>query len=349
MQLYSEIYNCYYNIIHDLLSRKGPISKEELSAVVSEKGFSETMLYLIPKLDSGEWGFFEKDNDLYISTLSNKPPMVLSLLEKRWLKAILNDPRIWLFLDEETFNSINNALNHDNDISGSSKKHDSTLQQKTDVSYKLSPLFSESDFYIYDRFSDGDNYEDENYRRNFRTILSAIETGQYLNISFNTHRSNRVHYWYLPCKLEYSVKNDRFRLLALESRRRSHFMLHIINLSRIEEVIETGEFASEIPDINEYITREYNPEPVTLLITNERNALERTMLQFANYKKNTVHIDDNTYKCEIYYNKSNETELLIEVLSFGPAIRVIGNEHFLKMMKKRLQRQRDLLAPQPQN
>ena len=120
--------------------------------------------------------------------------------------------------------------------------------------------------------------------------------------------------------------------------------MHIINLSRIEEITETGKFAAEIPDINEYITKEYNKEPVTLLITNERNALERAMLQFANYKKNTVRIDDNTYKCEIFYNKSNETELLIEVLSFGPALNVIGNEHFLKLLKKRLQRQQELLT-----
>ena len=320
MQLYSEIYNCYYNIIHDLLRRNVPISKDELSSVVSNKGFDETMLYLIPKLNSGEWDFFEKENNMYISKLNNEPPFVLSLLQKRWLKSILSDNRISLFLDDETLSSFNTAL------------------------CDIEPLYKDSDFYIYDRFADGDDYSNADYRKNFRTILSAIQTRQYLNISFNTHRENRIHYWYLPCKLEYSVKNDRFRLLALESRNRSRFTMHIINLSRIEEITETGKFAAEIPDINEYITKEYNKEPVTLLITNERNALERAMLQFANYKKNTVRIDDNTYKCEIFYNKSNETELLIEVLSFGPALKVIGNEHFLKLLKKRLQRQQEFLT-----
>lgn len=319
MQLYSEIYNCYYNIIHDLLDQTGPISKDDLSSTIFKNGFSETMLYLVPKLNSGEWGFFVKDNDMYISTLNNKPALVLSLLQKRWLKSILSDKRIQLFLDESSLASINNALKD------------------------IEPLYNESDFYIYDRFSDGDDYSDENYRNNFRTILSAICSRQYLNISFNTHRNNRIHYWYLPCKLEYSVKNDRFRLLALEGRGRSQYVLHIINLSRIESITETGEYADKSPDINEYITKEYNDEPVTLLINNERNALERAMLQFANYKKNTVRIDDNTYKCDIYYNKSNETELLIEVLSFGPTIKVIGNEHFLKLLKQRLTRQCQLL------
>jgi len=89
-------------------------------------------------------------------------------------------------------------------------------------------------------------------------------------------------------KASTSLKNDRFRLLALEGRGRSQYVLHIINLSRIESITETGEYADKEPDINECIIKEYNDEPVTLLINNERNALERAMLQFANYKKNRV-------------------------------------------------------------
>ena len=319
MQLYSEIYNCYYNIIHNLLCKSAPFTGEDLSSVISEKGFDETMLYLIPKLDSGEGNFFEKDNNLYISKLNNKPEPVLSLLQKRWLKSVISDPRISLFLNDEALDSVRDALD------------------------EIEPLYNESDFYVYDRFTDGDDYTDINYRQNFRTILSAIKNKQYLNISFNTHKNNRHHYRYLPCKLEYSIKNDRFRLLALESRNRSRFRMHIINLNRISEITKTNQFSKDLPDINDYIRREYNDEPVTLLISNERNTLERAMLQFANYKKNTFRIDDNTYKCEIYYNKSNETELLIEILSFGPTIKVIGNEHFVKILKQRLTRQCQLL------
>ena len=74
-------------------------------------------------------------------------------------------------------------------------------------------------------------------------------------------------------------------------------------------------------------------------IINKRNALERAMLHFANYEKNTVKIDENTYECLIYYNQSMETELLIEVMSFGPMLTVTGNERFLKALKERLKKQ----------
>ena len=63
------------------------------------------------------------------------------------------------------------------------------------------------------------------------------------------------------------------------------------------------------------------------------------MLHFANYEKNTVKIDENTYECLIYYNQNMETELLIEVLSFGPMLTVLGNEKFLDLLKARLERQ----------
>ena len=66
------------------------------------------------------------------------------------------------------------------------------------------------------------------------------------------------------------------------------------------------------------------------------------MLQFANYEKSTRKLDEDTYECLIYYNKDNEIELLIEILSFGPMIKVVGNETFLRQIKERLKRQATL-------
>ena len=67
------------------------------------------------------------------------------------------------------------------------------------------------------------------------------------------------------------------------------------------------------------------------------------MLHFANYEKNTSKIDEDTYECLIYYNKNMETELLIEVLSFGPMLTVMGNKRFLHSLKSRLHRQISLM------
>jgi len=40
-----------------------------------------------------------------------------------------------------------------------------------------------------------------------------------------------------------------------------------------------------------------------------------------------------------------ETELLIEVMSFGPMVKVVGNEKFLRTLKERLNMQSQLPSP----
>ena len=78
-------------------------------------------------------------------------------------------------------------------------------------------------------------------------------------------------------------------------------------------------------------------------IRNERNALERCMLRFANYEKQTVYEpESDTWLCSIYYDPADETELLIDLLSFGPVIRILGPEKFLNEVRRRVKRQHEL-------
>ena len=67
------------------------------------------------------------------------------------------------------------------------------------------------------------------------------------------------------------------------------------------------------------------------------------MLHFSNYEKRTRKIDEDTWECLIYYNRSMETELLIEILSFGPTVKVTGPDSFVALVKERLKRQAAIL------
>ena len=196
-------------------------------------------------------------------------------------------------------------------------------------------------FYYYDRFSHADDFSDPVYQQNFRTILSAITNRQYLDITYESKQNHRVHHHYLPYRLEYSIKNNKFRLLGILKRERFGNAIEILNLDRIKDLALLPEFRKDVSDIDERIRASYYKEPVRMHIYTNRNALERAMLHFANYEKSTKKIDDNTYECLIYYNKKMETELLIEILSFGPMIKVLGNELFLEQLKFRLKYQKN--------
>ena len=82
---------------------------------------------------------------------------------------------------------------------------------------------------------------------------------------------------------------------------------------------------------------------MTVEIIDVRNALERAMLHFANYEKETRQISDTVYHMKCSYNKSDETEVLIRILSFGPMLRVLEPASFVKQINERLLRQAKLI------
>lgn len=323
MELFSEIYSCYFQVMRRLLTCQNALTIDEIRSRICKEGFEESLLAMIPKLENGSWNLFERENELYLSKIDAAFLTPLSSLQKSYLKALLSDPRMALFLSQEQFEALGGMLD------------------------SVEPLWSQEQIYYYDRFADGDPYTDETYRCNFRTLLSAQKRSQYVDLDYNSPSGTRVHHYYVPVRLEYSVKNDKFRLLALKHVKGGRLRLETLNLARIQKVCLIDKcFTSQI-DLNTLIQDSYYKEPLRLHIINKRNALERAMLHFANYKKNTRKIGENTYECLIYYNQSMETELLIEVLSFGPMLKVIGNDRFLDSLKNRLKKQMELTQKYP--
>lgn len=335
MNLFSDIYNCYYQVMKNILSQPGALSEKDIRSITEQEGFEESPLFIIPKIFSGEWDFFVKRDNVYISKLQDGFMQPLSKLQKCYISALLLDEKICLFFNEDELSRLKKIF------SG------------------FSPLWLPDDFYYYDCFSDKDDFSSPAYIHIFQTILSSIKSRHCTSFVYKGKNSTNRHD-VLPCRLEYSIKNGRFRLIAvpvsclnrismyntmnMPDLETSHnIRIETYNLCNICEISPLFQYTGQMPDINKAIIKSYYKEPVRLLIKNRRNALERTMLQFANYEKNTVKIDDDTYECCIYYNKNVETELLIEVLSFGPLIKVTGNSGFLWQLKMRLKKQAQLM------
>lgn len=318
MKLFSEIYNCYYQVLKSILNTQKYTTQNDLYTHIQDLGYKESALFIVPKIINGEWNLLKKEGNVFLSKINNNFYVPLTTLQTSFLKSVLSDEKMQLFLDNKQICSLQ-ALFAD-----------------------ITPLWIPENFYYYDRFSNKDNFTNPAYIQNFRTLVTAIKNKQHVDILYHSRTGRRIRHWYVPCRLEYSIKNNKFRLLSLENHHNKYPSIETINLDRMEKVTLLDKYEKKRPNINKFIKRSYYKEPVQLIIKNERNALERTMLQFANYEKDTKKIDENTYECLIYYNKSVETELLIEILSFGPMVHVIGNEDFLKLVKERLRKQKRL-------
>ena len=296
--IFNEIYSAYYNAVAKIISAviDGNTDSKALDKIVAENAFGESMFSILPALKSGKWQLVNHDMSTQIK---HKPTMPLTLLQKQWLKAISLDPRVKLF---------------DVDFEG--------LED-------VEPLFTQEDYYIYDKYSDGDPYEDEKYISHFRTILKAMNEGKNLKIEMTSRKGKTVYARCVPESLEYSEKDDKFRLVTSGC----HF-IRTINIARITKCnIYNGE--TEIKS-NEP-GREY--ETITLKVKDERNTLERSLLHFAHFEKRAERFDDY-YILHIRFDKDDEPEMIIRVLSFGPTVEVIGPADFRNRIISKLKSQK---------
>ena len=71
-----------------------------------------------------------------------------------------------------------------------------------------------------------------------------------------------------------------------------------------------------------------------MLITDERNALERAMLHFAHFEKQAERTDDGRYILRLKYYENDETEIVIRVLSFRSVCQGSGAGVLRKFNKK---------------
>lgn len=328
MNIFSEIYGAYFRAAERLLGLE-KFGKAEIFDIVSREAFADSFLFIEPKLvpDSdgySDWGLIKREKDGTFSPVTkNIPPKIVTSLQKRWLKSKLFDRRFKLFFNDETLSALEERLKD------------------------VRPLYDPDDFCYYDVYSDGDDYGDPKYREHFRKILSAVKNREILRIDFVSGRNEPMYGTYLPVKLEYSRKNDKFRVYCRRMREEYAAGLTTLNIGRIRKVKETGLRFDEITKEgeSEMFSRFCRcGEPAEIEVTSERNGVERFMMEFAGFEKRTE-LDINTGKCRVllYYDRNDETELLIRLLSYGPVLKVIGPESFRSQMEERVKRQFMLL------
>lgn len=299
--LFHEVYGNYYNAVAAILAEavKGELTEKRMNDIVSEKAFAESFLTIVPALKSGKWQLLDKN---LATSLEHKPSMPLTNLQKRWLKAISLDPRIKLF--DVNFDFLGD----------------------------IEPLFTPDDYVVFDKYNNGDPFEDDTYNKNFSMFLWAIKNKKRLKIRYHGNKGHFILMEGDPYKLEYSEKDDKFRALLCNCSKGT-----FINLSGVEHCTVIGDACDNDED-----TALDGETFFVLELTDERNSLERVMLHFAHFKKEAERLDNDRYKVKIYYDSSDETELVIRVLSFGPLVEVVEPQNFRNLIIERLKSQKNI-------
>lgn len=312
--LFSEIYSAYYNTVASIIScsQQEKLDSDLLFKIVKESAFPESFMTIGSALETGKWPLIKKD---YSTNIQNIPTMPLSVLQKRWLKALCNDKRIRLFVNDVVLERLKNQLQD------------------------VEALFNENDYYLYDKYSDGDLYDDPDYIKNFRTALEAIHQKKTISVEYTGRFGQQKRFICAPYKIEYSEKDDKFRIIC----NHKNSILNIARINSCELCNDSAMFQSanlcdlELVGLSQKAT-------ITLEIYDERKAMERVMLAFAHFEKSAVQISDDVYQLTLNYDSFDETELVVRVLSFGPMVKVLEPKCFRNLIQERISKQIELMV-----
>ena len=307
--LFSEIYSSYYNAVAKILemAAEQTLTGKKLNDAVMEQAFEESLIVIPDALKTDRWPLLTKD---FRTPLYEKPTMPLTTLQKRWLKTLLLDPRIALFSPE------------------------------ADGLENVEPLYAPEMVVFFDRYEDGDPFTDREYIKHFQTVLKALRERRGLRIQYRIANGREKQINCVPIELEYSSRDDKFRL---------HYVLSendatgktlpgeklTANVSRMLSV-ELGEKQEKRQEV-----LPPQDEELFLLLTDERGAMQRAMIAFSDFEKDAVKLDEKHYRIHLWYNRRDETDLLIRILSFGPMIRVTEPKELVDQIWARLRRQRE--------
>ncbi|WP_036078071.1 hypothetical protein [Listeria cornellensis] len=159
MEIFNEMYGTYYRVVLEILMQRRGLTKQEMAGIVRELGFDESGLHLLPQLTE-QWHLLAERNGEYVSLLKRDWMPVQGVLEKRWLKTVLRDPRMGLFLTDDEIGDLEREL----------------------ADYEV--LFDADSIWCFDQFRDGDAYLEPGYRTRFDVILQACEEKRELELVY---------------------------------------------------------------------------------------------------------------------------------------------------------------------
>ncbi len=241
----------------------------------------------------------------------------LTTWELKWLKSVLNDSKMELFISEQLKAKIEDIIPDD--------------IEKINI----------NDVKYYDRYYSDDS-DLELKPEIFRTLIQAVSENKSVDIHYNTKSGNMRKGTYNPLTIEFSKRDNVFRLFSQSVK---NGKICVMNCERIISCSISGKhFDAEQAQNSLEKFNSKNQCSVVLEFKNVRNIPDRILSELSPWKK-TCQYNKETgiYTLTVYYHKHDEIDLVIRIMSYGAGVRVTDKEHFIyKEIMRRLETQIDL-------
>lgn len=299
MKLFNETKNKYYDIIADLiflLYEQRTIGIQNLYNQMPQKlnnnfKLKDALLNL-----SGPYSLFilnENDGE-YSLSVDSPLPVVLSKLEKTWLKYMLSEDKATLFLKGQTIDKLLISL----------EKYEDIFHNNIIIKHR-------------------NNEEIKNYKSlkdKISLLIEAIRNNKLIQYSYKTRAGTvLVNKISVPYKIEYSIKKDLFYLISYSTEEDRPIKSILSNLSNIKIIEKENLIAKDY--IKNSIKAKKQDKYVLLKFKNTNNTIERGFLTFSSYTTEAKYIEsEDIHELKISYYSFEEKEIINKIFSLGKGV-----------------------------
>lgn len=328
MELFHEYKNKYFHLIFTILSlAKDGITEEEIIKLIQENGYNDyefvdkngcTLRQMILNKcynKENNLNLLKEENGKYYPIITEKGQAPLKVkftsLEKQWLKDLISNEKARTLLEKDILNKLEESLKDVKNLS----------YGNIDITNNIISL---------------ENVEDKEFRKKFFVILKGIVEHRYIKYT-NIDKNGKVYknQKAIPVRIEYSLKDDKFRVSFYSVAEKRPIMAVMDSLSEIslEEKIKEEVLRK---DILTKIKDKYVDEPIILQVKDERSAMERFFMSFSSYERYARVIEKDVYEIELYYYSFQKEEIIRKIISLGPYVKVKSPENIVETIMERI-------------
>ena len=249
---------------------------------------------------------FETDGEKFLTNRTDsRVPMCLSETERIYLKSILHSKYSKLFLSDDEISQLDSSLKDVPYI-------------PIDEYVVSSPARSESFF--------------TKQADKLRQLLLAIKENREISYSNKTREKTYTDRHGYPVKIEYSVLYDVLQLSLWSSDEHRPVKL---NIHSMYDIKETKSIWKEKKSPAEMLETKRCKEPIIAEISDDINTLERANILFSMFDTKIAE-NGEKYQLEIGYYEYEKDEVIKNLISFGPYVKVVSPSEMVDSMMEQI-------------
>lgn len=248
-----------------------PISKPELEKrITNNSSLSPQEQHLMDALFVADTA----DKNLLWPVAAKAVPIIPTVLEMKWLKEMLQDPRIDCMISASLKEKLQQAMPQDSN----SEQHWQQTNWHTPIQIDK-PCFRSAE-----------------YKERFKTALEALNSKHYVYYESYDIYGNKYKGEAVPYKIEYCSNTNSFNFIMWNEAKQWTFKSDFATITKLQLLPQSFD-CSKIELADAYVERlKTESEPIVLQFdAAQYNVFERCFNIFSNYDKEISRFDKDTY------------------------------------------------------